>query len=210
VALILPAQGARADAPPVVQGRLTCADGSRMVFTSLRLDANNLLLESPSLGSLKLRREAVAEVLFEAGQRTFLSELAPAAADQTSFFDDEFSWRKDRSVSGQPLTLDAARYEKGLGLHARCRLVYELGGAYRRFSAVAGIDGELRSGKAGLSIHADGKVLVDRLLLDRLHPPRKLDLDLKGVRLLTVLVDFAEGTFGDGARVNLCDAALIK
>lgn len=197
-------------APPQTGGQLTGADGSRIAFKSLRLDAGQFVVDSAWLGALRLGRGGVSEIRFRREDRAFLSDLTPASASETPFFDDVFAWQKDRSVSGHALSLNGVTYEKGLGLHARCRLVFDLRGEYRRFSAIAGIDDELRCGRAVLSIIADGKPLVDRLLLDRTQPARKLDLDLRGLRALTILVDFAEGTFGSGARVNLCDPALTK
>ena len=101
-------------------------------------------------------------------------------------------------------------YEKGLGLHARCELRYELNGAYRRFAAVVGIDDSVRAGAAVLTILLDGKAAGQPVPLDRSQAPKTIDLDVSGVRTMTILVDFAPGTFGSGARVALCDATLNK
>jgi hypothetical protein len=89
-------------------------------------------------------------------------------------------------------------------------MVFDLRGEFRRLSAVAGIDDEVRVGRAVLSILGDGKPLADRLLLDRARSPENLDLDLRGVTKLVITVDFAEGTFGSGARVTLGDTTLAK
>jgi hypothetical protein len=139
-----------------------------------------------------------------------LSDLTPTEVEHVPFFDDEFPWRKDRSVSGRPLTLDGRRYEKGFGMHAQCRMVFDLRREYRRFTAVAGIDGDLRRGRASLSVTGDGKSLMERLVLDRSESAAPIALDVNGVEKLAVCVDFIEDTFGVGARVNLCDAVLAK
>jgi hypothetical protein len=198
------------DTAPASAGHVIGADGSRIAFTSIRADGEGIVVEGPSLGKLRLRRQAVAQVAFRQGDATFLSDLAPAEVAQTPFFDDELGWQKDKSVSGQRLSIDGTAHEKGLGLHAHCRLTFDLQGQYRRLTAVAGIDGDLRSGRAVLSILADGKGLIDRVVLDRTKPAHRLDLPLRGVGKLAVIVDFAEGGFGSGARVNLCDAALTR
>lgn len=210
IAAVVLAGPGLAGAPPQTGGQVTGAGGSRIAFRTLRLDAGRFVVDGASLGVLRLGRQSVSEIRFRREDRVFLSDLTPASVSETPFFDDVFTWQRDRSVSGHALSLNGAAYEKGLGLHARCRLVFNLQGAYRRFSGVAGIDDELRSGRAVLSVVGDGKVLVDRLLLDRTRPARKLDLDLRGLRALTILVDFAKDSFGSGARVNLCDAALTK
>ena len=42
-----------------------------------------------------------------------------------------------------------------------------------------------------------------------LEPARRIEVDLTGVRRLTILVDF--GDFGDvGDHLDLCDARLVK
>jgi hypothetical protein len=204
------ATGPRTNAPAAEAGQALGADGSRVFFRSAALDARGLRVESPALGALKLRRDAVAEIRFRKLRTVFLSDLTPAEATHTPFFDDEFPWRRDTSVSGQPLRLDGTTYGKGPGLHARTRLVFGLGGEYRRLLATAGIDDELGAGSATLTFLDDDKPLADRLPLDRTTAPRKIDLDIRGVESLTVLADFAEGTFGSGARVSLCDAVLAK
>jgi hypothetical protein len=209
IAIIILAAAKQAGLPPPA-GQVTAIDGSRLAFKSLLLDAQGVVLESPSLGALRLRPGALAEIRFARGEGVFLSDLAPAEVRQTAFFDDEFPWQKDRSVSGRTLTLDGATFEKGLGVHAQCRLVFTLQGRFRRLSALAGIDGEARSGKARLTVLGDDKPLVERLLLDRSQQARKLDLDVRGIQTLVLAVDFAEDTFGSGARVNLCDAVLAK
>ena len=39
-------------------------------------------------------------------------------------------------------------YEKGLGLHANSEAIYDLGGKYARFQAIAGIDDEVGGNSA--------------------------------------------------------------
>ena len=210
IAIVVFAASSRAGAARAGGGQVICADGSRIAFRTIRLDGKEAAPESEALGALRLRRDGVAEIRLRREDSVFLSDLPPSQVRQTPFFDDEFSWQKDRSVSGQPLSLGGVTCEKGLGLHAHCRLVFGLRGQFQRLTALAGIDDELRAGMALLSLVADGKPLVDRLLLDRSMPPQKLSLDLRGVQSLEVMVDFAERTFGAGARVSLCDPVLTK
>ena len=195
---------------PRSAGVLVCTDGSRVALTSVSFDGKAAAVESPSLGRLTVPAARIARVEFRAGRLTCLGDLAPSRVRQTPFFDEQFPYRKDRSAMGGPLRLGGATYDKGLGLHARCQLDFDLRGAYRYFSAVAGIDDDARAGAAELTILADGKAVLDKLKLDRTRPPQPVRLDVAGVRTMTILVDFAANTFGSGARVDLCDAALSK
>jgi hypothetical protein len=198
-----------ADAPGPA-GRLTTRDGSRLSFTALAIAGGSARVQSASLGALSIETARLAEVRFSGGERlVYLSSLDPAGVRQTPFFDEAFPWQRDRAVGGGPIRLGGVAYEKGLGLHARCELLYHLGGAYRWLTATAGIDDAVRMGAAELSVLADSKPLL-RLRLDRAAPPRPIRLDVQGAASLTILVDFVENTFGAGACVSLGDAALTK
>ena len=191
-------------------GRLTTRDGSRLSFTALAIAGGSARVQSASLGALRIETARLAEVRFSGGERlVYLSSLDPAGVRQTPFFDEAFPWQRDRAVGGGPIRLGGVAYEKGLGLHARCELLYHLGGAYRWLTATVGIDDAVRMGAAELSILADSKPLL-RLRLDRAAPPRPIRLDVQGAAGLTILVDFVENTFGAGACVSLGDAALTK
>jgi hypothetical protein len=48
--------------------------------------------------------------------------------------------QKDRSNEGHPLRLRGVDYDKGMGVHAICQLMYELRPEYERFVALAGVD----------------------------------------------------------------------
>jgi hypothetical protein len=183
-------------------------DGSRLNFTSVEAEGDRIKATSPAFGKLTAARAALAELRFRGENVQTLSDLPPVAVKETPFFDDAFPWQKDRSVAGATLRLDGKTYEKGLGLHADCRLTFDLGGKYRRLTALAGIDEQVLSGMAVLTVLADGKPLADRIALARNKPAVRLDLKLDGARELVVHVTFAEGTAGSGARVNLCDPLL--
>jgi hypothetical protein len=208
VAAIVFAGGGGAPRPAEAAGQVIGTDGSRVAVNAVALDAERVKAESAAFGNMSFARESVAEIRFRNAQGSCLSDLDPAEVDETPFFDDGFAWRKDRSASGRLLAVGGVTYEKGIGLHARCRLSFDLKNRFARFRAVAGIDDDAQAGKASLSILADGKPLVDRLVLDRARAPEPIDVDVRGAATLAVLVDFEGGTFGSGARVNLCDAQL--
>ncbi len=208
--MVMPASPDRPPAPAASLGQLVCTDGSRVVFGSVAMDADRIAVANALLGRLAFPRAAVAEIRFRGEQLVCLSDLQPAEVVETPFLDDSFPWRKNRSLSGGPLRLGGVTYEKGLSLHARCRMTFALEGKFRRFLCKAGIDDEVRAGAAVLTISADGRTLVNRVALARNRPAESLALDLAGARELVILVDFAEGTLGSGGRVNLCDPLLSR
>ncbi|KRE48448.1 NPCBM/NEW2 domain-containing protein [Paenibacillus sp. Soil724D2] len=74
--------------------------------------------------------------------------------------------KKDKSLDGNTLTSAGKTYNKGIGAHASSKIVYNLDPAYKRFTAVAGIDDEVKSNpdhvkaKAKFYIKADDTVIA--------------------------------------------------
>ena len=116
--------------------------------------------------------------------------------------------KMDRNRNGGPLEVDGTKYAKGLCIHSRTTIVYRLRGRFSRFKAVAGIDQEFRDlGNVQLVIHGDDKVLFDAAIAGK--TAKTLDLDVAGVRRLTILVDFGEN-MDIGDYLDLCGARFEK
>ena len=117
--------------------------------------------------------------------------------------------RFDRGFDSSPLRLGGIPYRKGLALRSRTEIVYRLPAAYKRFQAIVGIDDAVRpGGKVRLVVRGDDKCCW-RVVVAGSDAPRPLDLDVTGVRRLTILADFADGlTAGD--HLLLCHARLSK
>ncbi len=98
---------------------------------------------------------------------------------------------------------------KGIALHSRTELVYRLPERFSRFLAVAGIADAVRpDGKVRLVVRGDDKVLFEGDVTGS-DAPRPIDLDVTGVRRLTILVDFEDGV--DRAdHLLLCNARVSK
>jgi len=194
---------AQAGAPPKPpEGILAIAQGDEGSVLSgqlkgLKDGAVELQAAFGPLLSLPLARLLAIE--FRGGRLVYLSDLTPAEAKETPFFDIVWGYRRDRSVDGNPLRLGGTAYRKGLGCHSRCELTYALGGAYRRFLADAGIDEEVGDkGNVDIAVLVDGKPKFERKALTGRDAPLPLSLDLTGATRLTLLVDF-------GADFDICD-----
>ena len=210
MAILIPAAPDKLPEQGKPLGQIVGADGSRLFVSAVEATSDRVTVVNPLFGNMTLAKPALAELKFQGEKVQYLSDLQPREVKETPYFDDSFPWQKDKSVSGAPLQLDGKTYEKGLGLHADCRMSFDLGGKFRRFTALAGIDDNVQSGQAVLTILADGRAVADRIPLARNKPPAQLELDVKGARELVVLVGFAEGSMGDGARVNICDPILAR
>jgi hypothetical protein len=184
-------------------------DGSTLVGSTTKGKNGSVRVDTATLGSIHVPADALAADQ-DRQSRVYLATLDPTAVEQTPFFDEHFPWQRDRAVTGIPLKLAGKTYERGIGMHARCRLVFPLEGKYRRFSAIAGIDESVLTGKARLVIRVDDGEPLLSTTLSRGDEPQALDLDVSGAESLVILVDFAPGSVGNGSRVDLCEAALIR
>jgi hypothetical protein len=151
------------------------------------------------------------------GPAVYLSDLKPRTYKSTPFLPGlSFPWRADRALDGGELRLGGGAFDKGLGMHDQSQLTYTLGGEYRRFEALVGVDDP--AGCVRVRVLVDGKGgdagWEKELTAD--DGPQVVRVELAGARQLTLAVDYAgqrlEGgkTPFVGGRVNWADARLIK
>ncbi|MES2792733.1 MAG: NPCBM/NEW2 domain-containing protein [Planctomycetota bacterium] len=151
---------------------------------------------------------------FSLGKVRQLSSLKPSDVQYVSFWGPSWIWeyRKDVGPLSGPISLGGLSYEKGLSIHSKTKLTYRLQGDYRLFQTVLGIDdmsddnGTL--GDVKLTISADGKPLLEADVKGT-DAPRKVDLNVTGVRELQILVDFG-GDLDIADWLSLGDAKLTK
>jgi hypothetical protein len=204
------------DLPPAVC-RITDSAGSQWSVQSLAL-AGELRWTTPAGLKVAQPLGIVVEIDFSGGKLAYLGDMEPESVDWTPYFSVErplpatqkfYAPRRDRGFESPALQLGGAVYAKGLALYCRTELVYRLPARFSRFQAVAGVDDAVRpNGKVRLMVRGDDKTLLETVILGS-DPPRALNLDLKDVRRLTILVDFA-GSLGAGDRLLLCNARVIK
>lgn len=187
-----------ADGVPVV---VDLVDGSRLAGQLVRLGGDEVLLRTPGGRGVRLVAAAVAEVFVQDGRLAFLSDLAPSQVEEGSPFGDELGlvWphRRDRSVSGNPLTAGGRQWSRGLGVHAPSRLTWDLDGRWSWLRGHAGIDDEVLRLPARGSVRF--RVLVDgqerwasRVVRGGEAPLALPEIDLTGARRLTLEVDMAD------------------
>lgn len=128
------------------------------------------------------------------GRLVFLSDLTPTAVEEVPFFDRIISHRVDQSLFGGPLTLKTGKLERGISMHSRSALHYDVGGSFQKFRCTVGFDstaGEL--GRVALRVMGDGKPIFENNNYAATEAPFPLDLDITSVKQLTLVVDFGEG-----------------
>lgn len=148
----------------------------------------------------------------------FLSDLAPESfawapyvgiyAAQTASSKAYHEARTDRSPSSGEYTLGGQRRAKALALVYDSEVVYRLPEAFRRLTAVAGIDDRAgQTGNVRLAVYGDERLLTEVVLM-RTTPPVALDVDVAGVRRLKIVVQ--RNGIEENDRFLLCEARLSK
>jgi len=199
--------------------RLGDAGGSQWSVSSLHMpNEDEIEWTTPGGATVGERLTRLMQIDFSQGKVVYLSDLEPESVNFTPYFGKDedpplrgrfLAPRRDTNLESNPLTLGAVQYAKGLAIHSRTEIVYRLPGRFSRLQAVAGIDDSVRPhGNVRLVISGDDKQLLESTLTGT-DPPRPIDLDLSGVRRVTVLVDFG-AQLGVADHLDLCNARVIK
>ncbi|NIP85301.1 MAG: hypothetical protein GTO03_06985 [Planctomycetales bacterium] len=221
------------DGLPLPVVRVSDVDGSQLAVSQWSVDGRGLRLQLPS--GIRLRRDfhQLRQIDFSSDKIVYLSDLEPASIDWQPYLPQEplmavlrqfYQPRRDRALGVGPTEGDDGKlqlwmgspgkslpvpFEKGLALHSRTRLLYPLPAGVRSFRALAGIDARVRRhGHVRLVIRGDQRELFAQDIAGS-QPPREIALNLTGVQLLEILVDFGQNQ-DIGDHLNLCNARLIK
>ncbi|MEI7902559.1 MAG: NPCBM/NEW2 domain-containing protein, partial [bacterium] len=103
-----------------------------------------------------------------------------------------------KTVDNKPLTLRGTVYARGIGTHPPGSMSIDLGGRGVRLKALAGVDDEVgASGTVEFSVMGDGKKLWSSGILKGGGEVKPCDIDLKGVKVLDLLVDTTPDGYGN-------------
>jgi hypothetical protein len=195
---------------PKPAGVLVGRDGSRVAFTDIHMDANSVKLNPVNTTARTIDRRLVSRIEFLSANVTDLTKLKPVKVTEYGFFGTSFPYKKNLSVGGRPLRMGKKTYRRGLGLHSFCELTYDIGGKYKTFITVAGIDDEVRPhGDAQLTVLGDSKKLAEHRITGQ-DKPIVVRAKVDGVKKLTIRVEFGKDQLGVSDHVNLGAPRLIK
>ncbi len=152
--------------------------------------------------------------LFPAVSVVLLAGLAPLGrAEETVLLGSldlshmRQGWGKpqvNRSIREKPLAIAGQAFKHGVGTHANSTLWIDLGGGSERFLASVGVDDAAGSPASGtpasvvFKVVADGRKLFDSGVMKLGQPAKAVDLDVRGVKLVLLLV----GDAGDGVNYD--------
>ena len=206
---------ARTRKPKGPYARMVLRDGTRLAITLATADAKTLKGKTLFGQAVEVPVAELVSLDVMQGKATYLADLKPKKADSTGFLGTAWTWTANQTVRGEPLRLltsnGTSTFDRGIGTHPRTTLTYELGGKYRRFEALIGLDAATgERGQAVVRILVDGKEQpLPELLKLSAGPAIALRIDVGIAKELTLIVDFGPGG-NVQADVNWGDARLVE
>lgn len=160
-------------------------------------------------GARSLSVDEVSRIDLSAGRVVYLSDLEPTVVEHVPYFDQAWEYRRDVNFLGQPLRLGATRFAKGLVVHSKTTLTYDLAPGTRRWMATVGIDSSAGPhGQADARVAVDGEVLWQGFVRSG-TPAVAVDVAVPPGKRLTLMVDY--GPLADvGDHVVFGNARFIK
>lgn len=194
--------------------RVELAGGDTLLVRDAQWSNGGWLFTIPGVTPLKAPVAAVQAIDFSFSKFQYLSTTEPRELRYTPFFDDfTFEMQRDRDFDGRPLRVGDRTFARGLAIHSKTLVKYRLGGDFRYFKAIVGLDPKLPLGAfygdAHVTIRGDDKVLFDGDFISG-QAPEALDLPVSGVVELEILVDFGRDKWDLGDRVHFGDAKVVK
>jgi hypothetical protein len=152
---------------------------------------------------------AALRLTVDTPRRVWLSDLTPASVAEEGAFGVVWPHRRDRDLDGQPIVLGGEVRAKGLTIHSKATLTWDVAGGYVRLLALVGISDHLGGeGDCDVVISGDGRELWRRTGIRGGQAPIPLSLDLSGVTTLTILVDTG-ARYDIGDHLVFADAGLV-
>ncbi len=159
-----------------------------------------------SIAAHRLSRVEVASDAYR-----YLSDMPPESIETEPYLDIAWPPRTDASVTGGPLRLDGATYQKGLGMHARTRMNFALDGAYDRFYATVGVDDAAGpEGSVVFRVLADDRELLSLEPMSGEATARPVSLDIREAERLTLITDWGDPFVGSGNLAVWAEARVAR
>lgn len=201
---------------PPTAGRVFDVYGNTLLATAVAIDeksgkvtvttVSGAAVEYPSLA-------AVARMDFAQGNVKHLAELEPAVDAPAAVPGEPYQpYLNNKAREGSGLRVGGKAYTKGVWVGPETTLTYPLGGNYREFKAVVGIDDAVPvvTSKVTLVIEVDGRKLVEQTFENnpKTKKPLELNLNVKDAKELKITVGREALFSGEG--LNFADARLQK
>jgi hypothetical protein len=180
---------------------LSLRDGGTVSGQLLELGEGSLVLGALFAKDLRIDLNRIDTLRFAGVSFEYLSDLNPVKVEELPYVgepsDFRFHYRRDASVTGQPLMAGGERCSKGLGVHSRCNLTYDVSKGYQRFEASYALADEVKElpgkGSVIFRVYVDDQLKFESPVVRPSDPPKALTpIPLTGAKTLRLEVDFAD------------------
>ena len=150
------------DPMDVLQVGVLCRDGSYVVGQLVAIDPFQWKIR-PAFDPERLVHVPASELVQAdvlGGRAVFLANLEPIRTEEETIIAPPQPFRRNTNSQGESLDIGGYIYAAGLGVHARSKLTYRIGGKFRQFLADVAIDGRLeKEGSVVFVVTGDGREL---------------------------------------------------
>jgi len=163
--------------------------GNKIAAKSVAMAGDNFVITTPTGAKLTFAEKALAKLDYNQGKLVFLSDLQPSDVVHESGIGLEIGmkYKKDANLDGEPILLGKTDFAKGLTLHAHTEIEFELGGKYKDFKAVLGVDARAKTqSKAILIIETDGTKILKETIDPKKEVP--INVNVRNAQKLRIIV----------------------
>jgi len=189
--------------------RADLADGSDVRGELQGLAEGSLRLRLFGESELSLPWSQVISLQALSDRIAYLSDRDPATVEQQAIVTFAARWQRDQNLFGALLQIQGQRFAKGIAVHARSLLTYDLQGRAEFFLATIGLDRSAEGkGDCLFRVLGDGRVLFEQRVRGT-DAPRDIRVAVREVNRLTLAVEPGENLdLADHA--DWCDARLVR
>jgi len=196
--------------PPPAQALCSLRDGCTWAGQIAGIEADSLRLRLSMGTVLSLPIEQMSEIRFRSDRVLFLSDLTPAKYEFEPFGATRWPYRVNRSVANRPIRTGGQSFDRGIGVHSRSVLTYDVPQGFRQLAATIGIDDAVGSqGNVVFRVLADGKEVFSSGPVTGRDAPRPLLASVGGARQIQLVVEYGDD-LDIGDQADWGDVRLIK
>lgn len=186
------------------------ADGTELSVLDAELNGGNIRGRTAFGRDFTVRHEQLVACEFRNGRVTYLSDLEAIDFKHTPYLGLTFPFVRDHSILGGSLSLRGQIFRKGIAMHSRSELSYQLDREFHQFDALTGIDDETAGqGSVVFRVLLDGREAWQSGLVTGQSPAKRVHLDVSEATRMTLIVEF--GSLGDVQdHADWVDARLVR
>jgi hypothetical protein len=207
ILMATPPQG-RAEAKPMAF-LLRLANSAVVSADALRLNDEKIDFIASGNRKASVPTSFVAAIEHNAGPIAWLSAREPAETVYTPFFEGRFTPLMDRTVTGAPIRFGNQNIQRGIGMHSKTRMTFNLQPGDKNFRSRYAIDPILGYANVDVRVYLDDKVMHETKGFKAGDVSPLVDLPLKGAKTLTLEVDYGAG-YDIQDRLNWIEPAILR